>query len=131
VAFGLLFAVSRNNHPTATINACASLLFVLFSAGAAYLNLYCLFPALWARKRWAAYCATLVAAIGLYSLLVVISIRGIYSLLWFDDPRMFGFWTNMGLDSIIVTVLVVGATGVRWAAGRLRDLIDGTRPTTL
>jgi hypothetical protein len=120
VAYGLLFVVSRDNHPTATINACATLLFILFSAGASYLNLYWLFPSLWQRGRRAAYSAALPATVGVFTLFVVLSIREVYRLLWFDDPRMFGFWTNMGLDFVVVAALVAGSAGVRWAAGLLR-----------
>jgi hypothetical protein len=119
-AYGFLFAASRDNHPNATLNACATLLFVLFSAGAASLNRNWLWPGLWSRGRRVAYAGALLGTVGLVTLLVVASIRGVYLLLWYDDPRMFGFWTNVGLDFVVVSALVAGSAGLGGVAGRLR-----------
>jgi hypothetical protein len=67
-----------------------------------------------------AYCGALLGVVGLATLLVVASIRGVYLLLWYDDPRMFGFWTNVGLDFVVVSALVAGSAGLGGVAGRLR-----------
>jgi hypothetical protein len=111
--YGVLFFVSSDNHPTAGINVLASLFLVLFSAAARYLNAGVLLPALWSRGRRVIYLVALTGTLFMFTLLVVVSIRGVYRILWFDDPLLFGFWTNMGLDFVVVAFFVFAAAGIR------------------
>lgn len=112
LAYGLLFLVSRANHPTTALNAIASLIFVVSALAATSLNAHLLLPALWKSGHHRAYLASNTAMLVATTFLVVVSIRAAYRLLWFDDPRMFGFWTNMGLDLVVIGVLFGVATAI-------------------
>jgi hypothetical protein len=112
LAYGLLFLVSRANHPTLALNAIASLVFVLCAFAATSLNAHLLLPAIWRRGSQRAYVLIMTLMLAATTFFVVVSIRTAYRLLWFDDPRMFGFWNNMGLDFVVIGILFSVATTI-------------------
>lgn len=120
LAFGGLFLLSRHNHPNATINALATLAFVGFAAGASAINRRRLAPLYRFDRRIGRYIGALLGLLLLTTFLTVLTIRCVYLLLWHDDPLMFGFWTNMALDFIVIGVLVGAASATSWCARRLR-----------
>lgn len=107
-------AVSRNNHPNLRLNAIVSLLLVATFAAAVYANHLWLIPGLWRGRKYAAYAAALLLAMGLLALACTVAIQVVYDVLWGPDPARFGFRANIGMESGLVALHVLGvAVGVR------------------
>lgn len=105
--------VSRHNHPTLRINLIASGMLVATFAAAVYANHRGLIPRLWKARRFAAYAAALLLAMGLCALICTVAIHVMYDVLWGPDPARFGFWTNLGMEFALVAFHVaVIACGV-------------------
>jgi heme/copper-type cytochrome/quinol oxidase subunit 3 len=54
---------------------------------------------------------TLGAMLLVITLAVVVGIQAAYDVLWGPDPLRFGFWTNVGLDFLFVSLHVLVAAG--------------------
>lgn len=110
--------VSRQNHPTLTLNLIASALLVLTFACAVYVNHLRLIPRLWKARRFAAYGAALLLAMAGLALICTAAIHIVYDVLRGPDPARFGFWTNFLMEFVLVafhaSVVAAGVWLVRW-----------------
>ncbi len=116
--------VSRHNHPNLRLNAVASALLVVTFAAAVYANHLLLIPRLWRRRRYAAYGAALLLAMGLLALACTAAIHLAYDLLWGPDPARFGFMTNFTMEFALVAFHVAVVAVGAWSLGRLRKPAD-------
>jgi len=93
--FGALVAVSRNNHPTLTLNLVASGIMTLASLLVFVLPVRV--TASGAIRVLLVGCACLVAGA-----VAAVSISLVYDALWGPDPLRFGMIENVGMDTAVV-----------------------------
>ncbi len=122
--WGFWVFASRHNHPNLRLNAVASTFLVATLAAAVYANHLWLIPRLWRRRRYAAYGAALLLAMGLLALACTAAIHLAYDLLWGPDPARFGFMTNFAMEFALVAFHVAVVAVGAWSLGRLRKPAD-------
>ena len=105
--------VSRNNQATPALLVIATTLLVGGSALAVHANHGLWIPRLLRAGHPLRYATALGATLLVITFAVVVGIQEAYDLLWGPDPLRFGFWENVGLDFLFVSVHVLAA-----AAGR-------------
>lgn len=103
--------VSRNNQATPTLLVIATTLLVGGSALGVYANHLLWIPRLLRRGHPLRYAAALGATLLVLTLAVVLGIQLAYDVLWGPDPLRFGFWTNVGMDFLFVSLHVLLAAG--------------------
>ena len=105
--------VSQDNQASPTLLVIATTLLVGGSALAVYLNHGLWIPRLLRVGRTRNY----VLALGVTLLGIAIGVAGsihvAYDVLWGPDPLRFGWWANLGMDALFVSVHVLAASGAR------------------
>jgi hypothetical protein len=115
--WGFWVVVSRHNHPSLVLNAVASALLVATFAGTVHLNQLRLIPRLWDARRFTVYGGALLLAMGGLALACTAAIHIVYDLLWGPDPARFGFWTNFGMEFVLIAIHVLVASASIWLIG--------------
>lgn len=105
--------VSRNNQASPTLLVIATTLLVGGSALAVSLNHRVWIPRLLRTGRPWRYALALVASLLVIALGVAGGIHVAYDVLWGPDPLRFGWWANLGMDALFVSVHVLAAAGAR------------------
>lgn len=128
--FAFWYVVSRNHHPTPTIDALATAILVSASAACFYIHDRILRPRLLSQssdrnsisrsglKRAGTYLIFLTLTVAVLDLAAVVLIQAIYDQLWGPDPLRFGFWKNVLLEAVFITVhlaiAVAAVSGLRF-----------------
>lgn len=105
--------VSRNNQASPALLVIATTLLVGGCALAVHLNHGLWIPRLLRAGRPGRYALALGATLLGIAFVVAGSIHVAYDVLWGPDPLRFGWWANLGMDALFVSVHVLVAAGAR------------------
>jgi ammonia channel protein AmtB len=103
----LLFRVSRNNHPTAELNAIATTIMTV-AAALSFLVISRIFAG---RPMFVRACAGALVLL-LSGTLAAMAISGVYDLEIGPDPRRISAITNIELDTVVVVVFAAVLGGL-------------------
>ncbi|NJM46048.1 MAG: hypothetical protein HC860_07605 [Alkalinema sp. RU_4_3] len=111
--------LTRHYHPTLLIAVLSTTVLVSASALVVYINKQVLYTQFVRHRSWSRYAISLIVLLAVLDLVAVLSIQGIYDVLWGTDPKRFGFWFNFGSDGFIIALHLIGAVSVEWIIKQL------------
>jgi hypothetical protein len=113
--------LTRHYHPTPIVAVLSTSILVSASALTVYINKQILYRRFVRYQSWSRYAISLIVLLAAIDLVAVLSIQGIYDLLWGTDPQRFGFWFNFAADGFIIALHSIGVVFVEWIAKQLPE----------